>query len=327
MPGKWFLIAVAAVLAGMGAAALSQHWKARTAAPVRTTGAALIPAGQEVTLSGKLRPQHITTVKADTDGDIDAFLVDVGQDVFEGEVLARIGASGLEAQREAAATAATNAEGQVAKAESAVAGARLEASRAEADQQRSRSALERVRAVYERQQTLYRAGATPKLTWEKAQRDFDNAQQEYDIMDKAARLSDGQVQVALNALSAAQKNLLERNQDLEAAQGNMQSAEVRSPVDGLVVARNGEPGKPAGADMFEIATDMYALEVALEPPPAVLQRLRPGQPALVLIPDLQSAGIPGQVKEIQGTQAVVEFECPLPAVRPGMSVDVRLKLD
>jgi HlyD family secretion protein len=327
MRGKWLLISVAAVVAGAGAGALSLNWKHRPAAPARKPGAALIPTASEVTLSGKLRPQHITTVKADIDGDIDAFLVDVGQEVFAGQALARIGASGLESQREAAAAAVTNAEGEVARADSAVTSARMESSRADADRQRSRTSLDKIRAVYERQQTLNQAGATPKLTWEKAQREYLAAQQEFDIMDKAARLSAAQLQTALNALSAAQKTLLDRNQELESATNDMQSAEVRSPVDGIVVARNGEPGRPAGADLFDIATDMYALEVALEPPPAVLQRLRPGQPALVLIVDLQSAGISGQVKEIQDTQVVVEFNCTLAAVRPGMPVDVRLKLD
>jgi HlyD family secretion protein len=265
-------------------------------------------------------------VKAGADGDIDAFLVDVGEDVFEGEVLARIGASGLESQRNAAAATVTDAEGQVARAEQNVANARMESSRAGADQQRSHAAMEKMRAVYERQQTLDKAGATPKLTWEKAQRDYQNAQQEYDVMDKAARLSAGQVQVALNALSAAQKNVLDRNQELDAAQDNIQSAEVRSPVNGTVVARNGEVGQPAGADLFEIATDMFALEVAVEPEPQVLQRLRPGEPALVSIPDLQNAGFTGEVREIKDKAAIVEFNCTLAGIRPGMPVQVRLKL-
>jgi len=252
--------------------------------------------------------------------------VDTGQDVFAGQVLARIGASGLESQRDAATNAVAAAEGAVSRAEASVSTARLEASRAEADQQRSRSAMEKVRSVYERQQTLNAAGATPRLQWEKAQKDYQNAQSEYDIMDKAARLSAEQVQIALNGLSAAQKALQERNQDLQTAQGNMQQAEVRSPVDGTVVARNGEVGKPATAELFDIATDMYALEVPLEPKPEVLRRLHPGQPALVLILDLQSAGIEGQIKSINGNVVMVEFNCTLP-VRPGMPVDVRLKLD
>jgi hypothetical protein len=101
-------------------------------------------------------------------------------------------------------------------------------------------------------------------------------------------------------------------------------------VDGLLVGRNGEVGKSAqefGDNLFQIATDMYALEVALEPQPPILKRLRPGQPALVLVPDLQSAGIAGDVKEIKGTQVLVEFNSTLPAIRPGMLADVRLKLD
>jgi HlyD family secretion protein len=325
MRAKWLLISAAAVLAGAAGGALSLHWKGRAAAPAQNSGAALIPTGTEVTLSGHLRPQHITTVKADVEGNIDAFLVNPGEDVYQGEVLARIGGTGLESQRDAAQAAVSSAEGQVSRAESNVANARLEASRAEADEQRASAALEKMRASYERQQTLNKAGATPRLTWEKAQRDYQASQQEYDVMDKAARLSAGQVQSALNALSAARKDLSDRNQELEAAQENIQSAEVRSPVDGTVVARNGEVGRPAGADLFEIATDMYALEVAVTPEPGVLQRLRPGQPALVLIPDLQSAGISGQVSEIKGGEVVVEFNCALPAVRPGMTVDVRLK--
>jgi hypothetical protein len=41
---------------------------------------------------------------------------------------------------------------------------------------------------------------------------------------------------------------------------------------------------------------------------------------------LQSAGISGQIKEIKGAEVVVEFTSTLAAVRPGMPVDVRLKL-
>jgi hypothetical protein len=97
-------------------------------------------------------------------------------------------------------------------------------------------------------------------------------------------------------------------------------------VDGTVVARNGEVGQPAGEDLYEIATDMFALEVALEPEPAVLQRLRPGQGALVSLPDLQNAGFQGQIREIKDNAVIVEFNCTLAGIRPGMPVQVRLKL-
>jgi len=325
MRGKWILISVAAVAAGVGGGALSLRLKNQAAAPVRKNEAALIPPSSEITLTGSIRPQHITAVKAEVDGDIDAFLVEVGQEVFEDEVLARIGSSGLETARERAAADVTAAEGRVAKAEAAVANARMESSRADADRQRARMALDKMQAVWDRQQTLNRAGATPRQVYEKTQREYENAQQDYDLADKAARLSAEQVQIALNALSDAQTALADRNRRMAEAQDNLQSAEVRSPVDGVVVARNGEPGKPAVGELFDIATDMYALEVPLEPNPQQLQRIRPGQQALVLILDLQSAGLPGTVKEVKGNEVVVEFNCPLSGVKPGMRADVRLK--
>ena len=326
MRGKWVLISVAAVLAGAGGGALSLHWKGRGAVPMRKSAAALIETAPEITLSGQLRPQHVISLKAGIEGDIDSLIVDVGEEVFAGEVLAQIGGAGLEDQRNAAAAAVSAAEEQASRAEANVANARLEASRAEADRQRSRAALDKARAVYDRQETLNKAGATPRLTWEKAQRDLQSSQAEHDVMEKAARLAADQQQAALNDLSTAQKTVAERSAALAAARDNVQSGEVHSPVDGTVVARNGEIGKPAGDDLFEIATDMFALEVVLEPEPAVLQRLRSGEAAMVSIPDLQNAGFAGQIKEIKDHAVIVEFNCTLPGVRPGMQVAVRLKL-
>ena len=324
---KWLLLGVAAVVAGVGGGALSIHLKNRAPAVARKPGAALIQSNGEITVSGKIRPQHITPVMAGTDGDLDSFQVEVGQDVFEGQVLARIGASGLESARAAAEAAVNTAQEQVTRVESAVAAARMEASRAEADQQRSRMALDSIQKVWERQQTQFRAGALSRQKYEKAQHDYEAAQRDLAIMDKAARASTDQLQLALNAVSAAQKALAQRNQEREDAQNGVQAAEVRAPVDGLVVARNGEAFKPAVGELFEIATDMFALEVVLEPDPPILNKLRPGQQALVLILDLQSAGIPGRVKEIKGNQVVVEFESTLPAIKPGMLADVRFKVE
>jgi len=67
--------------------------------------------------------------------------------------------------------------------------------------------------------------------------------------------------------------------------------------------------------------------VTLVPKPEVLKRIVPGMPALVLIPELTNAAVAGDVKAVDGNQAVVEFVSPMPAVRPGMKADVRLKLD
>jgi multidrug resistance efflux pump len=330
MRGKWALVAVVAVLAGVAGGVLSlRHPRPAPAPPVRAAGAAVLLTNQ-ITLSGTIRPQHVLGVGAQVDGVIDAFLVDVGQEVYQGQVLARIGSQGLESSRDAASSAVEQTQERINRAEAAVAAARLEQSRADAEAQRARVAMDRAEAAHSRQQLLFSQGATPRLVYDKAQREYDSARAEFAVMDKAARATADRVQAALQEVASLQKILAGENQRLEDSQAALEAADVQSPADGLLVGRNGEVGKPAqefGDNLFQIATDTYALEVALEPQPPVLKRLRPGQPALVLVPDLGTPGITGDIKEIKGTQVLVEFNSAIPAIRPGMVADVRFKLD
>ena len=124
--------------------------------------------------------------------------------------------------------------------------------------------------------------------------------------------------------------MADKTKALEDAQYALAAAEVHAPVDGYVVSRKGEVGADAqqvGNELFQIATDLYALEVVLEPKAETLKRIVPGQPALVLVLDLQSAAMQGAVREIKDNQVIVEFTSALPAIKPGMNADVRLKFE
>jgi HlyD family secretion protein len=330
MRGKWVLWGMAVVLAGAGAAlSISMRSRRAAAPPAPRTGAAVI-VNHEITLQGKIRPQHIIGVAAPVTGLVDALPVEIGQEVYKDQVLARVGAQGLESAREAAASDLEHAQDQMARAEAAVAAAHLEEARADADAQRARLALDRAEKTDSRQRTLFAQGATPRLTFEKAESEYQSLSKEFEIMDAGARAARDQVQNALREAAAKKKIVQDREQQLEEAQGSVGATEVRSPVDGTVIGRNAEIGKPAidgGGEFFQIATDLYALEVTVEPKPEELKRVRPGQPAMVLILDVQSQGLPGVVREIKGNQVVVEFESNLPAIKPGMVADVRLKLE
>jgi HlyD family secretion protein len=282
----------------------------------------------EITLQGKIRPQHTIGVAANVPGFIEAFLVEPGQDVYQGQVLARIGAQGLESTREAAAAALEHAQEQVTRSESGLAQARMEGSRTDAELQRAQIMVERLQKAYARQKTLFAEGATPRLTYEKAEADYNAAQKEYDIVSNAARTGRERIQAAQEDVNASRKMVDAKTQELDAAQADLAAAEVHSPVDGYVVSRKGEAGKPAdefGEDFFRIATDLYALEVELEPKEEDLKRIIPGLPALVLVLDVQSNAMEGHVKEIKDKRAVVEFGSGNPAIRPGMVADVRLR--
>jgi len=327
MTAKWPWLAVAAVVIGVAAGALSIRHRRPAQAPVSSAAAAVsLPAS--LTLNGKIRAAHVIGVAAQVPGNIDAFAADVGDEVTQGQELASVGGTVLESDRENASSSVEKAQARVDAADKEVAAAQLESSRAIADSQRVRADLDRTQKVYDRQRTLNAAGATPRLTYEKAQHDYDSAREQFEAVDKATRSAAERVRDAMKNRDNAQKILTDLNEELNAAKDQLQAGSVESPVDGIVVARNGTVGQPAqelGESLFQIAVDLFDLEVVLEPKPEDLKRLRPHQPALVIIPDLQGISLNGEIKQIEGTQVVISFMSSMPAIRPGMPAEVRLR--
>src|SRR3954462_10770782 len=127
MRGKWLLVAGFAVIAGVGGGALS-HRLRKAPPPTQPRPSAAVLNTNEITISGTIRAQHVTGVGAAIEGNLEAFLADVGDEVFEGQVLARVGSSGLETSREQAPAAVEFAQQQVAATETAINNARMEAS-------------------------------------------------------------------------------------------------------------------------------------------------------------------------------------------------------
>jgi multidrug resistance efflux pump len=331
MRGKWLLFSGIAVLVAIAAGTLSLLRRSVTSEPrlVVPAPSPSPPAGAEVSLPGKIRAHKVITVAAPIDGTIEFVAGDVGQEVYEGQLLAQIKNTGLETAHQEATAEAEQAQTRLNTLQGNLIAGRLEASRAHADASRSRTEFDRAEKAYLRQQMLYNQGATPRLVFEKAQKEFQLAQGEFQGLDQVARLADERIASLQKEVDGARRALAEKNQALEDAQQNLAACEIHSPVDGLVVARSKQPGEEVSQevkDLFQIAVDLDWLEVVLEPEPPVLERIRPGQEALVQVAEIPTEGLPGKVREIKNGEVVVDFASPSPAVRPGLTAQVRIKL-
>jgi len=295
MRGRWVVLSVAIVLAGIAAGALSLRRREPPAVKRSPALAAPVVApGSEVSLPGKIQAQHVISVGAQTAGDIESFAVDSGQEVYEGQLLARISNGGLETAHEMAQTAVENTQNKVNNVESAIIAARLEASRARADANRARGEFDRLAKIYQRQKILVGEGATPRLAFEKSEREYESAKSEFDSLDEIARQAEERVTKLMQDLQSAKRALEEKKKQLEEAKAALTATEVHSPVSGIVVGRKGEAGKPLPAeseDLFQIAVDLELLEVVLDPEPPLLKRIRPQQQAVIVVADLPGEGI------------------------------------
>jgi multidrug resistance efflux pump len=334
MKGKWLLASGVVILLAIAAGAL-WVWRqdhAKKAAPreaaAQQTPAALAP-GAEISLSGKVQATHVVEVPAAIEGAIDVFHVEVGQEVYEGQLLASIKNTTLESSRDLAAQELEQVQTRVINLDSSIISARLEASRAAADASRSRSEFERQQKLFQRQQLLYREGATPRLTYERTQKDFLAAQDEFNAMQGVAAGQDEKVASLTREAETARRILSDKHAELERAKSDLAATEVHAPVDGIVLARRGEPGLEVSRevkDLFQIATDLGSLQVVLSPEPPMLARIEPGEPALVFLAEVANEPLAGIVSAVKDNQVLVDFESPTPAIKPGLTAQVRLKI-
>ncbi len=326
---KWPLAVGLAMLAVIGAAGWGWWWlqhKPAEKVPQKKETQAAKPAPVELSLQGKIQARKIVNVAAPTDGTLDQYLVNVGEEVFEGEVLARIKNSGLDTAEQNSRMDAERAQAKVTDLEAQLIAARLELSRARSDVVRAKSQYDQTQKVYERQRMLLDAGATPRLTFEKAEKDFQNAKSDYEGFQGTEHNADDRIANLTLEIQNSKNMVQQKSKDLDNAEAEVAGGEVRSEVSGLVIARRGQPGDPVDRsmkDLLQIAVDLSSLEVIADGDPRALQAIRQGQPASVEIAESPSP-IEGVVREIKAGQVFVDFTSPAAVIRPGLTARVKI---
>ena len=181
---------------------------------------------RSVVARGKIEPLTKVEVKSKANGIIKALLVDVGDAVTEGQVLAELDKAELEAQvREAKAMLA----GGQANEQAAIAveaRARIEATNPE---------LDFARRDYERSQELFRQ----KIASQQA---LDDSGRAYEINKNRQQLLNAAVETARAQVAQARAQVAAATAALDRAQESLSYTTIRSPIAGIVLARNTEIG-------------------------------------------------------------------------------------
>jgi HlyD family secretion protein len=280
----------------------------------------------EVVKDGRIEAVHTITVTVSIAGEVDSFSADVGQDVYEGQILARISNQGLETGRDNALRIVQAAEAKLSTLETSISAARLEAARTHTESIRAVEDLNRTSKEYDRQKMLHSAGATPRNTYEKSGKDYEAARNDSEGNAELARQADQKVEQLTKELDATRKTLEDKRKELEEAQAALAAAEVHAPAAGVVVSRQGDIGKTLtqqeAATLFRIATDIAALQVVFAPDPS----LKKGDTVELTFTDVPGDPIPAVIREIKNGEATAEFTSANPAIRPGMTCSVHVKL-
>lgn len=330
MKGKWALFAGVTILGAIAAGALV-YWKnvVQKPAPAPPPAQPAFVIGAEVSLQGKVEAREVVGVQAPSDGTVEEYLVIEGEEVFEGQLLARIKNPSLEAEKERAKEIADNAQERVNVLESQLLAARLEAARGRAEMARVQDDYSRAERLAQRETVLNREGATPRLKYEKAVSDHNAAKLDYESANAKAKITEARVAQLIRDIEAAKRSADEKASALEEAESDLQATQIHAPVDGIILSRKGDAGVEVsrGEDgVFRIATDLGQLQVMLEPEPPVLAKLQAGMPAFVFLAEAGAEPLNAEISRIENDKVYVMFGSPDPSVRPGVTAQVRIKL-
>ncbi len=264
-----------------------------------------------VEATGTINAVITVQVGSQVSGTIQTLYADFNSRVHKGEVIARIDPSLFEG-----ALLQAKADLENAKANLASAKANLEKARATAVQ---------TKADYERTLGLAKEGVMSQQQLDLAKANADSAE---------AQVSAAQAQVTQAAAQQQQKSAA-----VEVAQTNLNYTTIRSPIDGIVVARNVDVGQTVAASLqaptlFTIAQDLTKMQVYVATDESDVGNIRPGQPATFKVDAFPKETFRGHVSQVRLNATtvqnvvtyttVVDFDNPDMKLFPGMTAYVTI---
>ena len=192
--------------------------------------------------------------------------------------------------------------------------------RAEADLERLRVALADAQQKYDRATALFAKELVPKT--------------DYEAAELAVKSADAQIK-------SSEASLTQSKASLNQATVNLGYTVITSPIDGIVISRNVEPGQTVASSMnaptlFVIAADLTKMQVVANIDESDVGRMRPGQVVSFRVDAYPTDTFVGSVEQVRLQPAVVQnvvvystvIAVPNPQLKlkPGMTATVGIEI-
>lgn len=299
--GKTWLILllILALLAGGYYAWLASH-------PIQETPRYVTQAAEQgdllvkVSATGNLEPINQVDVGSELSGMIEAVLVDDNDHVIQGQVLARLDANRLRDQANKSRAALTASEAQVVQAAATV--------------KETRSQLNRLHELSKR--------SNGQLV---SAYDLSTAE----AVHARAVASEGVARAGVEQARAA----------LNSDETNLNKSVIRSPINGIVLARKVEPGQTVAASfqapvLFTLAEDLTRMELHVAVDEADVGQVQPGQAARFTVDAWRNRRYPATVTRVNYGSEVKDNVVTYPtmlevnnqdlSLRPGMTATAEI---
>lgn len=275
-------------------------------------------------LDGQIVPLRESTLSSPQSGTLESVDVEEGGSVTQGQVLARLDASGLRAQLAANVALVAQARAKVASAteQQPIASQQYSSAATNAgqsvEQARNRiatadAALANARLVYESDRNLVAQGFVARTTVESAHaevsatREAANARAALSAAQAgftSARANTGQTGVERESIEGDRAALAQAEANVAYIQSQIVQTVVRAPFDGIVTARLLDPGAFTGPNQAIVrVSQLSTVFVNASVPESDLGFVRPGLRAVVTSASLPGRSYAGAISSVNPTPA------------------------
>ncbi len=308
----WRLFLALLIIAGGAAAVWGYGWREKSATyDIQTVELSRGSIERSISATGSVQALVTVAVSSQLSGQISELNSDFNSKVAKGDSLAVIDPRTFAAR--------------VASAEANLAIAKTTVTVEEATIVKAQALLDQAQRAVERQRTLAANNATPVTSLETAETLVETAKAD--------------LQVAQAQLSNARATISQREADLSQAKLDLDRTQIRSPIDGVVIARNIDLGATVAASLqapilFQIAQDLTQIQILVSVDEADIGSIEAGHDVTFTVdafPDRVFNGKVAQVR-IAGTTTnnvvtytvVASAENPQQKLLPGMTATVRI---
>jgi len=248
------------------------------AVPVRVRMPAVVERAESVSASGSVEGSETADVAFQVGGRVARVLVEEGQHVAKGQLLAEIEPTDY---RNAFDAAAGQKEAALANAQKTEAGVRKQ------ELEQARIDLERWQDEYKRMKFLVERKSLPPNDFQKIEAAYNSSRERYEMAQEGFRKEDRAAAIAQASAATAQ-----------ASEGKKRLDDTRliAPISGNISMRRVDPGQTvaAGMPVFSIA-ELNPVKVRVGVPEAEIGKVRNGATAEVSAPSLDGRTFSGKV--------------------------------